>query len=182
MKSPWKCSKCDYVSGRRWNTKSHIFNKHAGAGSPVPLTRSKQSRVPTNYSNQIFTIHKTEREKLTLGLVDSNLHPNEFYQELSPLASLDNREKKLHSFIDEITPQFEEVEKLFGTSEFDFKNKLGLIIYSSVYSDNPINSMSEYLKIYRTLTIRRRIVDCVASFLNADCITAKEILKNAFMS
>ena len=162
-------SSCTYISTRNWNIKSHINRKHSGYGRPLPLLAGKetdhfQARNFTPYSGKSVRNLYLKEESILKSLIDQK----------------DHREILLYDILEQISPQFREMEQLLTSLKSDFgtmQSILASAIICAISSQNPTASMNESLKTCHFFGTSTKMINFVAYFLNISPAWAKIILK-----
>lgn len=171
MKNPWKCPSCTYVSTRNWNIKSHINRKHRGYGRPLPLLGGKATIIGHNRTKN-FTPNSDGSVK--------NLYFNEESIFRSLIEQKDQREILLYDILEQISPQFREIEQLLISVKSDYGTMqfiLASVVISALSSHNPTESINDSLKICYLFSTSSKMINCAAYVLNSSPGFAKECLK-----
>jgi hypothetical protein len=169
MRGPWKCPFCKYISTRNWNVKSHIDRKHGRYGIPVHLLRSKATII----SNSLAVMHTTDESVKNFYLNHDSIFKTLINQN-------DQREILLYDILEQISPQFREMEQLLISARIDHRTMqliLANAIISAVSSHNPIESINDSLKICYLFSTSTKMINSAAYVLNIVPASAKEILK-----
>jgi hypothetical protein len=171
MKNPWKCPSCAYISTRNWNIKSHIKRKHSGYGRPLPLLGGRASRIGHVLSRN-FTPYSDESVK--------KLYLNEDSIFKSLIDEKDPREILLYDILEQISPQFREMEHLLISVKSDYETMqfiLASAVICALSSHNPTESINDSLKTCYLFSTSTKMINCAAYVFNATPAWAKEILK-----
>jgi hypothetical protein len=171
VKNPWKCPSCTYISTRNWNIKSHINRKHSGYGRPLPLLGRKTTIIGHNQTKN-FTPYSDGSVK--------NLYFNEDSIFRSLIDQKDQREILLYDILEQISPQFREIEQLLISVKSDYGTMqfiLASAVISAVSSYSPTESINDSLKICYLFSTSTKMINCAAYVLNSTPAFAKEILK-----
>jgi hypothetical protein len=169
MKGPWKCPSCSYISTRNWNIKSHINRKHSGYGVPLHLLRTKTAII----SNSQDLIHDTDERVENLHLTPESIFK-------SIIDQKDEREVSLYNILEQISPQFREIEQLLVSANCDYKTMQFILtstVISALSSNNPIESINDSLKTCYLFSTSAKMINYAAYVFNTTPALAKEILK-----
>ncbi len=100
--------------------------------------------------------------------------------ELPIARDLDPIGAQLDDILQEISPQFREIERLLDSVQTPYAQKLKMLggaVVIALNSPDPTNSMDVFVKDFSSMCTNKRIINCAAAFLEFPPFLAKQELK-----
>ncbi|MGZ5511220.1 MAG: hypothetical protein ACXWFC_12235 [Nitrososphaeraceae archaeon] len=185
MKTPkWICEECEQTFTRRWNANRHCNNKHYGTLDSVILFREylankgnnrylRLSDMFSENNNQIPSQKNLFFQEKTNSRLETKvkipLHPIEDYQD---------REILLNYKLDEIAPQYQQLENLLSrVAQSNRTAILGYVLNNALTSENPVAFINNQLEEFRRAKTRDRMLDEISASLGLNKNITKEYLR-----
>jgi hypothetical protein len=120
-----------------------------------------------SYQQNLFAQEKTNPMLQTI-----------FNTSLPPIVDDEDKEILLSSKLDELAPQYQQLENLLShLSQPDRASLLGPILNMALNSENPIAFMNNQVDEFRRSKIRNRMLDDISTYLGFNKNIIKEHLK-----
>jgi hypothetical protein len=155
MKTPrWICSKCRQPFTRRWNANRHCNNKHYGRIEHIIsfteyIINRTDSSIPLSYSYEDNNIHQLNVKKhlfLDKSIPANNNLP--FNTIADPFDDFLELELLSYKVLEPLFPKYEEMRYLLDSLPEPYKQSfLGIVLFSAINSDNPIETMDKKLRV-----------------------------------
>ena len=185
MKTPkWICEACEQTFTRRWNANRHCNNKHYGTLETVILFREylankgnyRYLRLSDMYShntNQIPYHQNLSFQEKTNSKIETK-----FKIPLHPIEDYLDREILLNYKLDEIAPQYQQLENLLSRVAQPIRTSiLGSVLNNTLNSENPIAFINNQLDEFRRAKTRDRMLNEISKSLGLNKNITKEYLK-----
>jgi hypothetical protein len=143
----------------------------------VNTENTKFLRLPDKYSENTYQIPYPQN-LFSQEKINPMLQPIFKTSSLHPIEDDDDKVILLYSKLDELAPQYQQLENLLShLSQPDRASLLGPILNMALDSENPIAFMNNQLDEFRRSKIRNRMLDDLSAYLGLDNNTIKEQLK-----
>jgi hypothetical protein len=145
----YACSKCDHISGRKYNAERHNDRMHDGLATieniKIKSVSSLEPKTKNNFHKSKFKRFRTQPPTAKDDIFD---------ELLSKYANFESGvdELKIMRIFGQLYPYFEELEKLLSHHKENEKaDILTRILTSCFNSYRPVKSMADAVKIYRSV-------------------------------
>jgi hypothetical protein len=185
MKTPkWICEACEQTFTRRWNANRHCNNKHYGMLDSVILFREYSANKGNNrylllsdlYSENTYQI--PYQKNLSFQEKTNSRLATKFKIPLHPIEDYLDREILLNYKLDEIAPQYQQLENLLSRVAQPKRTPiLGSVLNNALNSGNPIAFINNQLDEFRRAKTRDRMLNEISASLGLNKNITKEYLK-----
>ena len=185
MKTPkWICEACEQTFTRCWNANRHCNNKHNGTLDSVILFREylankgnyRYLRLSDMYSQNTNEI--PYHQNLSFHEKTNSKIETKFKKPFHPIEDYYDREILLNYKLDEIAPQYQQLENLLSrVAQPNRTYILGYVLNNALDSENPVAFINNQLDEFRRAKTRDRMLDEISSSLGLNKNITKEYLK-----